>query len=185
MIASNSNSICEQARPYYFEYLCRENEKRIPAEVLAHINKCSFCQAKINQLKIILAEAGEHAAESTGQTNSVITANLRLHFACVDAPVSCNTVRPFLPSLADPALEVGVPTPITVHLDKCQQCTNDLQTIRQLNLSHKQLCRLGQLFAEKPTEDAISCSQAQAAILAVVTMVFRETSAEVLKHLCT
>jgi len=177
--------MCEQARPYYYDYLCGEGEKCFPAEVLAHVSQCGFCQDEVNRLKIVLAETEEHAAESTGQINSAIATNLRLHFAYIGTSVTCNTVRPSLPSLADPLLEVGVPTPITVHLDKCQQCANDLETVRRLNLTHKQLCRLGQLFAEKPSEDTISCSQAGTGILAVASMVFRETNAEVLKHLCT
>ena len=185
MIAPNPNSTCEQARPYYYGYLFGEGEKHLPAEVLAHVSQCGFCQDEVNRLKIVLAETEEHAAESTGQINSAIATNLRLHFAYIGTSVTCNTVRPSLPSLADPLLEVGVPTPITVHLDKCQQCANDLETVRRLNLTHKQLCRLGQLFAEKPSEDTISCSQAGTGILAVASMVFRETNAEVLKHLCT
>lgn len=185
MVTFNGNSMCEQARPYYYESLRRDGEEKIPAEILAHIRQCRFCQAEVNRLKVVLAESEEHAPKSAQQINSAIATNLRLHFAYIEASVTCNTVRPFLPSLADPLLEVGVPTPITVHLDKCQQCANDLETIRRLNLTRKQLCRLGQLFAEKPSEDAISCSQAQAGILAVVSMVFRETNAEVLKHSCT
>jgi len=185
MITFNDNSICEQARPYYYEYLYGEAQECIPTEILTHISQCHLCQAEVNQLKIILSEARDGAAQHTERTNTAVVTNLKLNFAYIGAFVTCDTVRPFLPSLADPALEVGVPTPITVHLDKCQQCADDLETIRQLNLTHKQLCRLGQLFAEKPAEDAIGCSKAQANILAVVTMVFRETNAEVLKHLCT
>ncbi len=185
MVTFNGNSMCEQARPYYYESLRRDGEEKIPAEILAHIRQCRFCQAEVNRLKVVLAESEEHAPESARQINSAIATNLRLHFAYIGASVTCNTVRPFLPSLADPLLEVGMPTPITVHLDKCQQCANYLETIRRLNLTRKQLCRLGQLFAEKPSEDAISCSQTQAGILAVVSMVFRETNAKVLKHLCT
>jgi len=86
--------------------------------------------------------------------------------------------------LAVPALEVGVPTPITVHLDKCQQCANDLEAIRQLNLTHKQLCRLSQLFADQLAEGPVSCSQAQTAISPVVAMTLSKIDAEVLKHLC-
>ncbi len=183
MITVNDNSICEQARTYYYDYLWEELRECIPARMLSHIDKCRHCQAEVNRLKIVLAEAG-----STGKITSAVTTVLRLHFAYTNALVTCETVRAFLPSLADPALEVGVPTPITVHLDKCQQCADDLEAIQQLTLTHKQLCRLGQLFAEKPAEDFIGCSQAQAATLAVVTMVFPKTktntNAEVLKHLC-
>lgn len=181
MITINDNSICEQARTYYYDYLWEKLRECIPAKMLIHIDKCRHCQVDVNRLKIVLAKAG-----STGQITSAITTALRLHFACTNALVTCETVRAFLPSLADPALEVGVPTPITVHLDKCQQCADDLEAIQQLTLTHKQLCRLGQLFAEKPAEDFTGCSQAQAAILAVVTMVSPKTNtnAEVLKHLC-
>ena len=185
MIAVNPNSMCEQARAYYYEYLYGEAREHIPAEMLAHIDKCHFCQAEVGRLKSMLAEAEACATEGTRQTTSTVVANLRFHFAYTGARVACNTVKPFLPSLAIPALDVGVPTPITVHLDKCQQCANDLEVIRQLNLTHKQLCRLSQVFADKPKEDTVSCSQARAGILPVVTMIFRKTDAEVLKHLCT
>ena len=121
MIAVNPNSMCEQARAYYYDYLCGEAREHIPAEMLAHIDKCRFCQAEVGRLKSMLAEAEACATEGTRQTTSTVVANLRLHFAYTGARVACNTVKPFLPSLAIPALDVGVPTPITVHLDKCRQ----------------------------------------------------------------
>jgi hypothetical protein len=185
MIAVNPNSICKQAQAYYYEYLCGEDQEYIPAEILAHIDKCHFCQAEVDRLRIMLAEAEEHATESTGRTSSAAITNLRLHFAYAGVPVTCNIAKPFLPSLVIPALEVGVPTPITVHLDKCQQCANDLEVIRQLNLTNKQLCRSSQLLADKPAEPTVSCSEARAAILGVGFMHFHKANAEVLKHLCT
>jgi hypothetical protein len=184
MIAANPNPVCEQVRAYYYDYLCGEPQDGTPAEMIAHIDKCRFCRVEVDRLKIMLAEAEEHATESTRQTNSAVITNLRLHFAFTGAQVTCNTVKPFLPSLAIPALEVGVPTPITVHLDQCQQCANDLEVIRELNLTHKQLCRLSQIFADKSDEGTVSCSKAQAHILPVVAMTFRKTSAEALKHVC-
>jgi hypothetical protein len=182
MIFFNDNLICEQAHAYYYDYLYEERKEYeyIPAGMLGHINRCRHCQAEVSRLKTILAEG-----VSTRQTNSVITTGMRLHFAYIGTLVTCKTVRPFLPSLADPALEVGVPTPVTVHLDKCQQCANDLETIRQLNLTHKQLCRLGQLFAEEASIDAVACARTRNVISSVVSMVFRETNAEILKHSCT
>jgi hypothetical protein len=77
-----------------------------------------------------------------------------------------------------------VPTPITVHLDKCQQCSDDLETIRQLKLTHKQLCRLGQLFAEEFGVDEELCTKAQTAISAVGDCVFEGTSVDILRHFC-
>jgi len=104
MIASNPNSKCEQARPYYYGYLFGEGEKHFPAEVLAHVSQCGFCQDEVNRLKIVLDKSEEHAAQNTRQVNSTVITNLRLHFAYIGASVTCNTVRPFLPSLADPLL---------------------------------------------------------------------------------
>ncbi len=182
MIAINSNSFCQQARKYYYEYLSSQSEEGVPGKILDHIDECQHCQAEVGRLKDEL-DAMLHA-QDTENADSAITTGLELHFAYIGTSVTCQTVRPFLPSLADPILEIGIPTPITAHLDKCQQCTNDLETIQQLNLTHKQLCRLGQLFAEKPAEDAVSCSQAQVALRMVATMNFHKTNAEVLKHLC-
>jgi len=176
--------MCAQAHLYYYEYLCGEPRESIPAEILTHIGKCRFCQDEVNRLEIVLADSEERATEGTTNTTSAIITNLRLHFAYTGAFVSCNTIKPFLPSLAIPALEVGVPTPITVHLDKCQQCANDLEAIQQLNLTYKQLCRLGQLFAEESAPDANVCANARGAIDSVEAMVFEDTSAETLRHLC-
>jgi hypothetical protein len=123
----------------------------------------------------------DHSVE---ERTAIVITNLKLHFAYISALVNCRTARPFLPSLADPALEVGVPTPITVHLDKCQQCSDDLERIRQMKLTHKQLCRLGQLFAEKFGVDEELCTKAQTAISAVGDCVFEGTSADTLRHFC-
>ena len=183
MIAINSNSFCSQAREYYYEYLSGQSEEGIPEKIFDHIDNCQHCQTEVGRLKDELG-AMLHMDEGAEKTNAAMTASLKLHFAYIGTSVTCQTVRPFLPSLADPVLKVGIPTPITVHFDKCQQCASDLETIQQLNLTHKQLCRLGQLFAEKSTEDAVSCSHALIAIQAVVAMDFHETNAEVLKHLC-
>jgi hypothetical protein len=130
-------------------------------------------------------EQGEEAAKNTGQTTAAAVANLKLHFAHAGALVTCNMVKPFLPAFATGTLEVRVPTPITVHIDKCQQCASDLEVIRQLNITQKQLFRLGQLLAEQPTEDTHDCSRANAAILPVAAMIFNKTDSEVLKHFCT
>jgi len=184
MVAVNPNSICKRAQGHYYEYVRRRPRGRIPTKVLSHIDKCSFCQAAVNQLKIILAEADKPLTESTMQAISAMTTDLTPHFAYTEALVSCNTVKPFLPSLAIPALDVGVPPPITVHLDKCQRCADDLEAIRQLNLTDKQLGRLGQLFAEQPSVDADVCPKAQNAVSSVGAMAFESTSAETLRHLC-
>ncbi|MHC4640225.1 MAG: hypothetical protein ACYS32_01175 [Planctomycetota bacterium] len=184
MIAANPNSSCEQAKSYYYQYLSGDTKECIPTQMLGHIDGCHSCQADIRRLKDILTEEEEHDSGSASQATVVATTYLRLHFSYIGAFVNCNTLKLFLPSLAIPALEVSVPTPITVHLEKCQQCASDLEAIRQLKLSDKQLTRLAQLFAEESMFDTNVCAEAHNAIESVGAMAFEGTSSEILKHLC-
>ena len=184
MIAPNLNSLCRQAELHYYDFLSKEGHKLIPESIIDHIEECQHCQEQINELKIVLAQAEGRTQLEQGQVRSAVTSMLKLHFAHVGERVTCETVRPFLPTLLDPVLEIRIPTPITAHLDNCKQCSQDLETIRTLNLNRMQLCRLSQFLAEKPAEDGVNCSQARAAIFRVALMDFRESNAEVLKHLC-
>ena len=184
MIAPNYNSLCRQAELYYYDFLCGESCELVPEFIISHIEQCQNCLERINQLKGALSQTdGLESGES--QVSSAVTAMLKLHFAYIGKRITCEAVKPFLPGLLDPALEIRIPTPITTHLDNCRQCSEDLETIRRLNLNRKQLRRLSQLLADKPDEDTVSCSTARLAVPSVVSMVFRKTSAEVLKHLCT
>ena len=184
MIADGS-SMCRRAKPYYYDYLYNRTRKNIPAEVFAHIDQCRFCRTELERLKIALSKTQEDEGQGLSQRDSAVITNLSLHFGYIGALVTCKTVQPFLPGLADPALAIRIPTPITIHIDNCRQCANDLETIQKLNLTHKQLCRLGQLFAEPPCSDRRACPESQKAIESVATMVFRNIKADVLKHLST
>jgi len=184
MIAPNLNSLCRQAELYYYDFLSKEGHRIIPESIINHIEECQHCQEQINEFKVVLAQAEGRTQLEQGQVRSAVTSMLKLHFAHVGERVTCETVKPFLPTLLDPVLEIRIPTPITAHLDNCKQCSQDLETIRTLNLNRMQLCRLSQFLAEKPAEDGVNCSQARAAISRVALMDFRESNAEVLKHLC-
>lgn len=183
MIAPNQSSLCGEAKPYYYDFLCKESRELIPEFIVNHMEQCQHCQEQIDQLKVVLSQTDAIEAEQ-GQVSSAITTMLELHFAYIGKRVTCKTVKPFLPGLLDPALEIRIPTPITAHLDSCPQCAEDLETIRSLNLNRKQLCRFSQFLAEKPSDDSVSCSQARAAILSIALMTFREINSAVLKHLC-
>ncbi len=184
MIAFDPNSTCEQAKAHYYEYLFGDTKECVSTHMLGHIDRCSSCQDEVRRLEVVLAEGEEQTAGSDRQATAAITTYMRFHFVYLKAFVDCKTLKLFLPSLAIPALEVSVPTPVTVHLDNCQECTSDLKAIRRLKLTSKQLGRLGQLFAEEPRIDAHICSEAQNAIASVGAMVFESASAEILQHLC-
>jgi len=183
MIAHNPNSLCRQAELFYYDFLYNESHRLIPEPFVNHIEQCQHCRQQINQLKAALSQA-EGFETQQRQVSSAVTAMLKLHFAYIGKPVTCNIVKPFLPTLLDQASAMSIPTPIVTHLCNCPKCSEDLDMIRCLNLNRKQLCRLSQLFAEKSAESNIACSKAQNAIPSVASMVFSETNSEVLKHLC-
>jgi len=182
MISTNPNSNCTDAQLCYYNFLSEEAKGNIPQSVLGHIAKCRHCRDEINRLEALLAQADKDVEQS--RQSSDIIAILNLHFAYIDKSVTCSTVKPFLPSLAIPTLEISIPTPITAHLDNCRACSDDLLILGNLGLTEKQLYRLGQLLADKLAEDPVSCSQVQTAIPAVTSIAFQETTAEILKHLC-
>lgn len=183
MIAHSPNSLCRQAELYYYDFLCDESRGLIPESMVNHIEQCQHCQEQIIKLKAVLSRA-EGLDPQQGQLSSAVTTMLKLHFAHIGKPVTCNIVKPFLPMLLDPALGMRIPTPIVTHLCDCPKCSEDLDIIRCLNLNRKQLCRLSRLFAEKPAVDGVACSKAQDAVSSVASMVFSEADSEVLKHLC-
>jgi len=184
MIAPNHSSLCGEAKLYYYDFLHDESRELIPEYIVNHLEQCQNCQEQISHFKGVLSQAEAYDSSEQEQVSSAVTIMLKLHFAYIGKPVTCKTVRPFLPGLLDPALEIRIPTPITAHLDNCRQCAEDLETIRSLNLNRKQLCRLSQFLAEKPADDSVSCSQARAAILSIALMTFHETNSAVLKRLC-
>jgi hypothetical protein len=184
MIAHGPKSLCKEAELYYYDFLCDESRRLIPEPIVNHVEQCQCCLGQISQLEAVLSQA-DGLESQQGRVDSAITTMLKLHFAYIGKSVTCNIVKPFLPTLLDRALGIRIPTPIVTHVCDCQQCSEDLDVIRCLNLGREQLCRLSQLFADKPVGSNISCTEAQNAIPSIVSMVFSETDSEVLKHLCT
>ncbi|MBN2315082.1 MAG: hypothetical protein JXM79_14225 [Sedimentisphaerales bacterium] len=185
MISQNPYSNCMSARLYFYDFLHEETKTDIPESTLSHITDCPDCQAEIHRLDALLSNAKNIHDNRKNSRNTAITSLLKFHFSYVNESVTCSIVKPFLASLADPFLRLTIPTPITEHIVKCRQCRDDLHTLEDLHLTHKQLCRLGQILAQMPTEDTVSCSDARKAIPDVASMVFGRTNAETLKHLST
>ena len=182
MVAFNSVTLCKEAEAHYFNFLSERDSDIVPRHIIDHVRGCGQCRSKIEQLGSILAHTCSSSAIS--QSDAAIGTMLKLHFAYLGKPVSCKTVKPFLPALIDPMLEVRIPTPITAHLDHCQSCSEDLERIRELNLSRGQLCRLSQMYADKPKDRYIACPKAHTAINDVVQLSLNKTTADILKHLC-
>ena len=183
MIAFNPDSLCANAEPYYYDFLFGTGEEPVPEEIVRHIEECRSCQNKLSQLQAALSQADNVDAEER-QADSAIATMLRLHFAYIGKPVTCRIVKPFLPTLLDPVLQVRVSTPITVHLNNCPQCSKDLQAIAAMSLNRKQLGRLSRLFAENPLEDAAKCSEVHLSRMAAALLALNKATAEALKHVC-
>ncbi len=152
---NQNHKLCEEAKLYYYDHLCDESCGPVPQPVIIHIEQCRHCQKQINQLKVGLSQKGS----GQKQDRSAVTTMLQLHFAYIDRHVTCETVRPFLPALLDPALEIRIPTPITVHLDNCRKCVEDLKAIQMLNLNSTQLYGLSRFLAKGPSPDTAEFSE--------------------------
>jgi hypothetical protein len=108
---------------------------------------------------------------------------LELHLSYLGSKISCNIVKPFLPLLLEHH-KIGIPTPITVHLDRCESCQNDLAIIKSLGLIDKQLKALHLMFSSKSGTECVNWSDASESIQSYVDFNFQAIEPNVLKHLC-
>jgi len=178
----DANPLCKQAELYYYDFLSNEINELISKSINDHIDSCTHCQEQINRLKQILSQAPDPESQQQ-QNRSAVDEMLELHFAYIGKSIACNAVKPFLAWLSNPALQIRIPTPITVHLDSCRQCRNDLEVIRGLELNRAQLRRLSQFLADKSDRQPVSCQRAQLAIGSVASMRWKDADAKILRHL--
>lgn len=150
-----NESMCIQAELYYYDFISDTDRSLIPEQIIEHIEECPNCQKQLKKLEESLAEDLSGPDRRTGE---IMNECLKLHFAYVDRPVTCLDVRPFLPALLDEDAKVRIPTPITVHLDNCVQCRNNMEVVRELGLSKDHLWLLSQFFADSLAEEnTINC----------------------------
>jgi len=180
MIMHNPAWSCENFKKYYYDFIDDDMRSDIPEDAVSHITECDICQNNVDRLRCALQKQ-PFSAEKNHIAN--ITQTLELHFSCIDKPVTCTTVKPFLPSLADSEFEVKVPTPITAHIDSCENCAKDVEIIRSLNLTHKQLCLLSQLLAEDQSACDLSIPEKDKAIELLANFEFSEVDSEITNHI--
>jgi hypothetical protein len=131
-------------------------QERVPAQITEHVKKCNHCLEEIDRLREALSE--NNGSEPNGKEARDYTAKiLEQHFHFIGKTVTCNIVRPFIPALSKPDLAIRIPTPITVHLGNCKQCSSDLEMIRRCNLNSNQQVMLSKLF--EGTEDIVEARQ--------------------------
>jgi hypothetical protein len=181
MVAFGRSLFCTDAEPYYYDYL-RGLDADIPHAVADHILHCAHCRAQIRQLEAAIADS--EAQDGTPKRDADVIGTLSLHFAHLGEDITCDKAKAFLPVLLVPSLEIRIPTPITVHVDHCQQCAEDLEAIRGLALRPEQLARLSRLYAAISDSDPLMCRRARAKTWAFACASFDGIDARTLDHMC-
>jgi hypothetical protein len=172
---------------YYYDFVSKRDTE-IPESVISHVQGCSFCRGQIVRLKNALSGVRPRATEGQVPTHYGVLDMLDSHFQSLDEPVTCSRVRCFLPGLVRPFPSLRVPTPITVHVDHCPACAQDLEILRDLALDGGQLERLRWVYQEKAGIGRLCgvdriCRRARAAIPAFIRGSFKGLDGGILSHL--
>jgi hypothetical protein len=178
------NRLHRDAAEYYYDIVAR-HEMGVPDSVCSHVRECSFCQRQIRQLKGLLAEMRDGYGLTLDRMGRDIIAILNLHFQHLGERVTCSRVKPFLPGLLIPTRQIRIPTPITVHVDQCPDCAEDLALLRSLGLEPAQLERLSRFYGAKAAGSRSLCRRARMKIPAVAAASLAGIDSEILEHLCT
>ncbi len=178
-----SETICGQARPYYYDFLTGRKNPDIPDALWCHITTCKDCIAEVSLLGAALDQSDEDPFSHFSHAAS--TTNLELQMALLGQPLDCRQIRPFLAPLADPLFQIKGPTPVKAHLDECHACADDLAAIRRLNLTQAQYCRLGRIAAGNDRHEPQTCSTAAAAIHDVAALDLQNVDPAAMRHIST
>ncbi len=130
---------CEDFRPYYFEYLT--DASSVPDDVTAHLSQCTQCQAEMDRLR--------NALDQKPQNHNPEAEFLKLHYQLLDQWVSCDKIKPLLPSLLAVNFSGRNATPVTAHLEKCDQCQKNLDELAALELTFPQLMKASRYLASE------------------------------------
>ena len=144
MRAGEGKRPCQEAEAYYYDFLCQD-EALVPKSARRHLAACPACQERIRCLRDALFETQRHPDPADTWDGKTIE-ELAVQFQLLDEHVACRAVKCFLPRLALAAPQIRIPTPVTVHVDHCSQCAENLAAIRELNLTAPQLKRLSRFF---------------------------------------
>ena len=185
MVALDGSESCRDAEVYYHDYMQDPRDPSVPPSVAVHIEHCLHCRRRIETLQQALRELEDRPERALSEKNSQLIAELQLHFEHIDDPLACADVKPFLCRLLSQLVRFRIPTPVTVHVDQCAQCADDLDSLRQLALGVDQLAHLSWLLREGQRPDPGACPAAQLHSAAVAAACFDSVSPEVLDHLCT
>lgn len=174
----------QEMAAYFCDFAPQPDGDR-PESMASRVPHRPSCRGRIGRLKEAVLGRQGGAKKARSSMNRNVIDLLDEHFHYLDEPVVCSRVRVFLAGLLDPALEVRIPTPITVHLDHCPRCTDEFQSLRRLALGREQLQRLQKLYEHGPADGLLLCRRARSSIAAFVRGSLKGIDSEILSHLST
>lgn len=184
MVAFRQSGFCRDAEPFYYDLSAGLENAWAPQHVCEHVAHCTYCQARIRRLQKDLEAAEDGPGGGQADKDQQIIDTLGLHFEHIGQCVTCSRVKPFVPTLVIPSPRIRIPTPITVHLDHCELCAADLETLRNLNLEAAQLDRLSQVFAQAPAGPSVLCRRAEAHMPRLAAGCLEGIDTRILNHVC-
>jgi hypothetical protein len=184
---------CDIALEYMYDVIYSKDKELVPAQVQAHIESCSYCSKQLAGIKVFLTEHAGFRSQSKAVARARIGAYAKEHLEFIGKQVDCRLIKEFLPLLADPMLSITIPTPITVHLDQCSQCSKDVAMLRSLNLKSSQLDMIAGFYAEaalakspkdEPFGNCIVHEHADNITELFALMQFKELSPKLIRRIC-
>jgi hypothetical protein len=157
-----TESMCQKAMIYYYDCLSDAKDS-IPDKIYSHIEHCENCQQELQWLR-----QADSEISSTSDSTTILAArtqHLKLHFALVDQPISCSTIKTFLPAMAIPGQQITIATPVTTHIGRCRQCAEDFAALKQMELTTSQYSDICRMFLDHSFQPAQSFTEQQVKIL--------------------
>ena len=172
--------MCFFANQYYYYYLDGDYDE-IPVKYKKHIDRCVHCKAELPELKRIQADEDDVAASFTFSQR---LANLENHQKYLCRPVSCNTVKSFMP-IELTEFKALHETPVTMHIKHCKECLYAFQKLSSMQLSETQLINLSKFCQEQRRDIKVGSMKKFAnTIVSLINFSFRGTDSEMLKQIC-
>ena len=186
MVSFDGSESCHEAEAYYRDYLEEPSSPLVPESVVRHIESCSYCRSRLQRFRETLCavEVDEDVQAAQAEKDSQLITLLQSHFEHLEEPLVCTQVKPFLFRLASPTVPIRIPTPITVHVDQCARCAEDLESLRRLRLDPEGSKRLSQLCREILPEGSHVCREAKGHLAPFASMAFERIPADLLDHIC-
>jgi hypothetical protein len=181
MVAFEGSGQCREAQLHYHDFL--QDKGIVPKTIADHIDGCAHCRAQVQRLAQMLGTAAEAGNPHRLNHSRELIAELQSHFEHVGEQIRCNQAKRYLPGLLSD--RIRIPTPVTVHIDQCDQCTEDLERLRSLGLTQEQLATLGELYAEPAEVDLSLCRQVKLLLAETDDLRLEEIPAHLADHICS